>query len=514
MRRARRRRPGGRISRALCRRSRVGILAFGSIAKEPGTELDNAVTKRVKVQTPFKVEFARSSSTRDGAPTLVPVGEKGAHVPAMLFVLDDSVTVADARAMLYRRETGRLNDQTAGSPAAWIAELPRFKGTRPCLYTALPANIRPLTPAKLAELAVSSAAAPAGAEWRDGISYLQQQKRRRLTTPLMDDYEEAVLARTGARDLAGAWERARFYQPSPLDQKEIDLGWDLVMRGLERQPEILSDLRGRTGTLLAAAGVVVSVVIGFFVTNSSSIGLWSWILLLAGLLPAALAVRECSLVLRSLPYDKYNTDLMAYVAVRGGQPGRRAFGLWTAAGDKNSSTTGREPGDRERRPSAAARAMRAWRRLWARARTGSLDKRLERRVSKPDLRDADDPLTLGQLWRVPRKALDTSEPRAGARRHRSSRKEPYRWWRVTLNQREVRKLREVACSADRMSTPDDITAELTSFLSLTRRSNWLVIDELSAAFSLAAVFFVIQLVLWIVAAAVLHRHGVGATPHK
>jgi hypothetical protein len=487
-------------------------LAFGSIAKEPGPELEAVVIDRVEVHTPFAVEFARSSRTRDGAPTLVPVRKGGERVPAVLLVLDDSATVADARAMLYRRETRRLNDETAGSQAAWIAELPRFKGTCPCLYTALQANIRPLTAEKLAELAVNSAAAQAGAERRDGISYLQQQKGRRLTTPLMADYEKAVLARTGARDLEGAWKRARPYQA--VDQKEIDLAWDLVMRGLERQPEILGDLRGRTGTLLAAAGVVVSVVIGFFVTNSSSIDLWSWILLLAGLVPAALAVRECSLVLRSLPYDKYNTDLMAYVAVRGGQPGRRAFGLWTAARDQKSSTTRREPGDRERPSSAAARAMRAWKRLWARAWTGSLDKRLERRVSKPDPRDADDPLTLGQLWRVPRKALDTSEPRAGARRHRSSRKEPYRWWRVTLNQREVRKLREVAYSGDPMSTPDDITAELTSFLSLTRRSNWLVIDELSAAFSLAAVFFVIQLVLWIVAAAVLHRHGVGATPHK
>ena len=99
----------------------VGILAFGSMAEEPGPELAATATRRIAVQTPFFVEFARSSRTRDGAPTLVPVRAGGARVPATILVLDDSVTVADARAILYRRETGRLNDisavpRPAGSP--------------------------------------------------------------------------------------------------------------------------------------------------------------------------------------------------------------------------------------------------------------------------------------------------------------------------------------------------------------------------------------------------------------
>jgi len=187
----------------------VGILAFGSIAEEPGTELAAAVIRRIEVETPFAVEFARSSRTRDSAPTLVPVSEGGARIPASVLVLDDSVTVADARAMLYRRETGRLNDKSAGSRAAWIAELAGFAGLNTCIYTAFKANIRPLTAEKLAELAVCSAARAAGVARRDGISYLQQQKRRGLMTPLMPAYMEAVLARTGARDLDGAWERAR-----------------------------------------------------------------------------------------------------------------------------------------------------------------------------------------------------------------------------------------------------------------------------------------------------------------
>src|SRR5690349_8182402 len=185
----------------------VGILAFGSIADKPGTELAAATTRRIEVETPFAVEFARSSRTRDGAPTLVPVSEGGAHVSATVLVLADSVAVAKAYAMLYERETGRRLDINNRSRVAWIAELPNFANTSTCLYTALGANIRPLNAEKLAKLAVLSAAAPAGAKHRDGISYLQEQKNRGLVTPLMPAYEEAVLAVTGARDLDDAWRR-------------------------------------------------------------------------------------------------------------------------------------------------------------------------------------------------------------------------------------------------------------------------------------------------------------------
>lgn len=187
----------------------VGILAFGSMVEEPGDELINVVTQRLEVQTPFTVEFARSSRTRDGAPTLVKVSEGGAHVPASVLVLDDSVTVPAARAMLYRRETWETADKDPEGQVSWIAELTGFTGLSTCLYTSLPANIQPLTVQKLAELAIHSAAGPAGADRRDGISYLQQQKRRGVLTPLVPPYEEAVLARTDAGDLDSAWEQVR-----------------------------------------------------------------------------------------------------------------------------------------------------------------------------------------------------------------------------------------------------------------------------------------------------------------
>lgn len=190
----------------------VGILAFGSLLDEPGAELEARIARRVEgIETPFAVEFARSSHTRDGAPTLVPVSVGGAPLAAAVLVLEDAVDDQLARELLYRRETWRVGKRIA-EPAAhvdWIRGLSPFAGLRLCLYTALEANIQPLTVARLADLALRSAAGAAGDRRRDGISYLEEQKRRGLMTPLMPGYEAAVLTRTGARDLRDAWTRVR-----------------------------------------------------------------------------------------------------------------------------------------------------------------------------------------------------------------------------------------------------------------------------------------------------------------
>jgi len=54
-------------------------LAYGSLIDDPGSEIQPVIARLIEgVETPFKVEFARSSEKRDGAPTLVPVKEGGA----------------------------------------------------------------------------------------------------------------------------------------------------------------------------------------------------------------------------------------------------------------------------------------------------------------------------------------------------------------------------------------------------------------------------------------------------
>ena len=190
----------------------VGILAFGSLIDDPGAELASRIVSRIDgVDTPFTVEFARSSRTRDSAPTLVPVATRGAPIGATIVVLDDDVDEQTARDLLYRRETWLIGHATGepDPPVEWIRVLPGFAGLSRCLYTALAPNIDPLTPSRLAELALQSAQKPAGEAKRDGISYLLEQKRRGVSTPLMPDYEAELLARTASDDLAEAWRRAR-----------------------------------------------------------------------------------------------------------------------------------------------------------------------------------------------------------------------------------------------------------------------------------------------------------------
>ena len=66
----------------------IGILAYGSLGDDPGAEIGSLVAERIGgVRTPFRVEFARQSRTRGGAPTLVPVSEGGASVEAKVLVL-------------------------------------------------------------------------------------------------------------------------------------------------------------------------------------------------------------------------------------------------------------------------------------------------------------------------------------------------------------------------------------------------------------------------------------------
>ena len=87
---------------------RIAIVAFGSLIEDPGDEICPLLTDRINgVRTPFSIEFARSSSTRDGAPTLIPVDVGSAPVNAVLLVLDAAIDLGEAKSLLWRRETRR-----------------------------------------------------------------------------------------------------------------------------------------------------------------------------------------------------------------------------------------------------------------------------------------------------------------------------------------------------------------------------------------------------------------------
>lgn len=192
----------------------VGILAYGSLIHEPGEELEQVTVRRIPdVQTPFPVEFARSSRSRDGGPTLIPVNDGGGRVAGVVLVLDDAVGKEAAESMLWRRETGRAGQYEPPrkvTPNTVVVEhLRPFVGIDLVLYTRIGANIEDRRPEWLGELAVRSAKAESGAKRRDGISYLIRAKDAGISTPLMPAYEQAILSLCGVTSLDDAWQVAR-----------------------------------------------------------------------------------------------------------------------------------------------------------------------------------------------------------------------------------------------------------------------------------------------------------------
>lgn len=195
----------------------IGILAYGSLIDCPGQEIQAVTTNRVEgVKTPFKVEFARSSLRRDGAPTLVAVEEGGARVKAVILVLEEHIFEKEAKDMLWRRETCGVGSQQTYNPPAkpgpnnvYIERLENFQGVDVVFHTSIAANIPNPTPQRLARLAVESARAKAGAEGRDGISYLIDAKCNGIMTPLMPEYEKEILRQTETKSLEEAWEVLR-----------------------------------------------------------------------------------------------------------------------------------------------------------------------------------------------------------------------------------------------------------------------------------------------------------------
>lgn len=189
----------------------IGVIAFGSLLSNPDVEIEAATDEVVAgLMTPFRVEFARSSEKRDGAPTLVP-HDAGSQVSCSVIVLNEQVGLDEARDLVYRRERNDVGSGKTCTPRwrTWIPELRGFGPTDVSLYTALPATIARLSADHLAELAIASARAPAGQKRRDGISYLDDALGHGIRTPLSDAYRRAILDQFGVATLREAWEACR-----------------------------------------------------------------------------------------------------------------------------------------------------------------------------------------------------------------------------------------------------------------------------------------------------------------
>ena len=193
----------------------IGILAYGSLIDDPGSELKPLILEiRKEGPTLFNVEYARASQKRDGGPTLVP-WDGGGQVRAALLVLKPGVTLAQATDMLYRREIGQVGSSESYKPSAvgrnrvQVKRLVNVFGVATLLYTSIPGNITPLTPKELARRAIESARGAAGADQQDGISYLRRAIENGIETPMTPDYVKEILEITGTEDLQAAWASVR-----------------------------------------------------------------------------------------------------------------------------------------------------------------------------------------------------------------------------------------------------------------------------------------------------------------
>jgi hypothetical protein len=186
----------------------VGILAYGSLIDDPGEEIDEAIIDvKDSVLTPFKVEFARKSTTRGDAPTLVPVEDGGARAQAKIIVLDTPEQEAANR--LYRRERRKVgsglvykNPVNPGPNKVVIQRIQNFEGVDVVLYTSIGANIEPLTAAELARFVIESALSVK--DGLDGITYLIDARRNGIRTALSDEYEAEILREMEVRSLEQA----------------------------------------------------------------------------------------------------------------------------------------------------------------------------------------------------------------------------------------------------------------------------------------------------------------------
>jgi hypothetical protein len=183
-------------------KKKIGILAYGSLISDPGSELEPRIGIRIKTQTPFPVEYGRISRTRGGAATLVP-HEAGAPVAAEILVLDDDISMDEARNMLWRREarqegSGKAYPAGSGENSVLVQTIHDDPCVETVLYTDFNAagKITHPTAEELAKAAIESVAK--ADQGKDGISYLIAALESGIRTSLTDEFRAEILRQSGA----------------------------------------------------------------------------------------------------------------------------------------------------------------------------------------------------------------------------------------------------------------------------------------------------------------------------
>lgn len=197
------------------KRHTIGILAFGSLIDNPGQEISEFEIDRLDCETPFYIEFARISSTRSNAPTLIPVETGGRQVKAKIIVLNPETNIDIAKSILWRRELHKtdrtenyVEPKNPGVNRVVVKLLENFMNIDNVLYTSIGSNInQPLTSELLADFSIASILAHAGQQEKDGIRYLLSAKRNGIVTELSEEYENQILSKTETKSLEEAIEK-------------------------------------------------------------------------------------------------------------------------------------------------------------------------------------------------------------------------------------------------------------------------------------------------------------------
>lgn len=189
----------------------IGILAYGSLINDPGDEISPLIAERITCITPFNVEYARKSKSRDNAPTLIPVDIGGAKVNAVIFVLNDIVSLEDAENMLWRRETREKDKKkkykkklNPGQNSVQVKILENFQMVDKVIYTFIASNLDDNSPSILAGLAIQSILSKAGDTRTDGVRYLLSATNNGIITPFSKEYEKKILEQTNTITLEEA----------------------------------------------------------------------------------------------------------------------------------------------------------------------------------------------------------------------------------------------------------------------------------------------------------------------
>lgn len=196
----------------------LGILAYGSLRWDPADLADvlDFDARFECVETPFPIEFARSSTrTRGGGPTLIPVDSGGATVVAPVIPFRTRLPVHEGQTLVWRREVRRSDGEYDGerNPNPDKVYVDAHEGLCAAfdvvLAVRIGANVDPLNASELAARAIRSAESDVGAGRKDGITYLIEAKRCSVETPLIRAYEETILGELKVASLEEAWQAAR-----------------------------------------------------------------------------------------------------------------------------------------------------------------------------------------------------------------------------------------------------------------------------------------------------------------